>query len=62
MNFTAERTKVRTSLDHRTACDISGKGIANKDSFKEAIFTGIGIFKNREEYKELTKNVLGDHK
>lgn len=62
VNFTAGLDKVRTSPDHGTAFDISGKGIANKDSFKEAIFTGIGIFKNREEYKELTKNVLGDHK
>ena len=62
VNFTAGLDKVRTSPDHGTAFDIAGKGLANKDSFKEAIFTGIDIFKNREEYKELTKNVLGDLK
>ena len=36
----------------------AGKGVANSDSFKEAVFTGIKIFKNRKEYKELTQNVL----
>ena len=58
VNFTAGLSHVRTSPDHGTAFDISGKGKANSDSFKEAIFTGIKIFKNRNEYKELTQNVL----
>ena len=58
VNFTAGLNYVRTSPDHGTAFDISGKGKANSDSFKEAIFTGIKIFKNRNEYKELTQNVL----
>ena len=58
VNFTAGLSHVRTSPDHGTAFDISGKGKANSDSFKEAVFTGIKIFKNRNEYKELTQNVL----
>ena len=58
VNFTAGLNYVRTSPDHGTAFDISGKGKANSDSFKEAIFTGLKIFKNRNEYKELTQNVL----
>ena len=58
VNFTAGLNYVRTSPDHGTAFDISGKGKANSDSFKEAVFTGIKIFKNRNEYKELTQNVL----
>ena len=58
VNFTAGLSHVRTSPDHGTAFDISGKGKANSDSFKEALFTGIKIFKNRNEYKELTQNVL----
>ena len=58
VNFTAGLSHVRTSPDHGTAFDISGKGKANSDSFKEAIFTCIKIFKNRNEYKELTHNVL----
>jgi len=58
VNFTAGLSHVRTSPDHGTAFDISGKGIASSDSFKEAVFKGIKIFKNRKEYKELTQNVL----
>ena len=58
VNFTAGLSHVRTSPDHGTAFDIAGKGKANSDSFKEAVFTGIKIFKNRNEYKELTQNVL----
>ena len=60
VNFTAGLHKIRTSPDHGTAFDIAGKGIANKDSFKEAIFTGIAIFKNRDEFNDLSKNVLGN--
>ena len=58
VNFTAGLDKIRTSPDHGTAFDIAGKGKANPDSFKEAVFAGIKIFKNRKEYKELTQNVL----
>ena len=58
VNFTAGLNHIRTSPDHGTAFDIAGKGKANSDSFKEAVFTGIKIFKNRNEYKELTQNVL----
>jgi len=58
VNFTAGLNKIRTSPDHGTAFDVAGKGKANHDSFKEALFSAIKIFKNREEYKELTQNVL----
>tara|TARA_B110000003_G_scaffold253173_1_gene268274 strand:+ start:1027 stop:2076 length:1050 start_codon:yes stop_codon:yes gene_type:complete len=58
VNYTAGLNKIRTSPDHGTAFDIAGKGKASSDSFKEAIFTAIKIFKNRNEYKELTQNVL----
>ena len=49
VNFTAGLDIVRTSPDHGTAYDISGKNIANYDSFKSAIFTAIEIVKNREK-------------
>ena len=49
VNFTAGLDIVRTSPDHGTAYDISGKNIANYDSFKSAIFTSIEIVKNREK-------------
>lgn len=58
VNFTAGLNKVRTSPDHGTGFDIAGKNIANPSSFKEALFSGIQIFKTRNEYKELTKNPL----
>ncbi len=58
VNFTAGLNRVRTSPDHGTAYEIAGKGIADIGSFKEAIFTGIKIFKNREEYLQLSKNPL----
>ncbi|MBL4604714.1 MAG: 4-hydroxythreonine-4-phosphate dehydrogenase PdxA, partial [Flavobacteriaceae bacterium] len=58
VNFTAGLDKVRASPDHGTAFDIAGKGKANSDSFKEALFTGIKIVQNRKQYKELTRNVL----
>ena len=47
VNFTAGLEIVRTSPDHGTAYDISGKNIANHDSFMSAILTSIDIVKNR---------------
>ncbi len=58
VNFTAGLSKVRTSPDHGTAFEIAGKNEANINSFKEAVFKAIEIYKAREEYKELTKNPL----
>jgi len=58
VNYTAGLSKVRTSPDHGTAYEIAGKGKADHSSFKEAVFTAIEIYKNREEYKELTQNPL----
>ena len=47
VNFTAGLNRVRTSPDHGTAYEIAGKGIADNSSFKEALYTAITIFKNR---------------
>ncbi|WP_299162495.1 4-hydroxythreonine-4-phosphate dehydrogenase PdxA [uncultured Tenacibaculum sp.] len=58
VNYTAGLSKVRTSPDHGTGFDIAGKNKANPSSFKEALFTSLQIFKNRKQYKELTKNTL----
>jgi 4-hydroxythreonine-4-phosphate dehydrogenase len=58
VNYTAGLNKVRTSPDHGTAFDIAGKGIANIDSFKEAIFAGIEIYRNRTMSAELKQNPL----
>jgi 4-phospho-D-threonate 3-dehydrogenase / 4-phospho-D-erythronate 3-dehydrogenase len=58
VNFTAGLSHVRTSPDHGTGYDIAGKNEAKPSSFKEALFTAIQIFKNRNEFSELTKNQL----
>lgn len=58
VNFTAGLNKVRTSPDHGTAYELAGKSEANINSFKEAVFSAIQVFKTREEYNSLTKNTL----
>ncbi|MGD1945506.1 MAG: 4-hydroxythreonine-4-phosphate dehydrogenase PdxA [Croceivirga sp.] len=58
VNYTAGLSKIRTSPDHGTAYEIAGKNQADESSFKEAFFTAIQLFKNRKDFKELTKNPL----
>ena len=58
VNFTAGLNRVRTSPDHGTAYEIAGKGVADHNSFNEALFTAIRIFKNRKEFIELKANTL----
>lgn len=62
VNYTAGLPYIRTSPDHGTAYDIAGKNIADERSLTEAIFTGIKIFRNRQEYQELLKNRLQPRK
>lgn len=58
VNFTAGLPIVRTSPDHGTAFDISGKNQAEPNSFRNAIYLAADIYTNRRNYRELTKNVL----
>jgi len=58
VNFTAGLTGVRTSPDHGTAYEIAGKDEADFASFRKAVYVGMDVFRNREEYKELTVNPL----
>ncbi|MGB5942500.1 MAG: 4-hydroxythreonine-4-phosphate dehydrogenase PdxA [Leeuwenhoekiella sp.] len=58
VNYTAGLEAIRTSPDHGTAFDIAGKGVADINSFKEAVFTAINIYQKRSEYQELTADVL----
>jgi len=58
VNYTAGLSEIRTSPDHGTAYEIAGKNKADTNSFKEAVFTAIQVFKTRNEYKSLTKNAL----
>ena len=56
VNYTAGLPFIRTSPDHGVAYDIAGQNMADEQSFSEAIFTAIKIFKNRSEYNDLMNN------
>ncbi|MGM9803475.1 MAG: 4-hydroxythreonine-4-phosphate dehydrogenase PdxA [Muribaculaceae bacterium] len=58
VNFTAGLPYVRTSPDHGTGYDIAGKGEANEQSMRQAIYSAIDIFRNRSAYAEMTSNPL----
>ncbi|WBV61957.1 4-hydroxythreonine-4-phosphate dehydrogenase PdxA [Chryseobacterium camelliae] len=62
VNYTAGLPFIRTSPDHGVAYDIAGKNIADEQSFTEAIFTAIKVFKNRSEYNELMTNRMQPRK
>jgi len=58
VNYTAGLNKIRTSPDHGTAFDIAGKGVADYNSFREAVYLAIDIFNSRNQYLEITKNPM----
>lgn len=58
VNYTAGLNKIRTSPDHGTAYDIAGKGIADNNSFREAVYLAIDIYNSRIEHAEISKNPL----
>ena len=47
VNYTAGLPIVRTSPAHGTAYDIAGQGVALEDSFRQAIYVAMDIFRNR---------------
>jgi len=58
VNYTAGLNKIRTSPDHGTAYDIAGKGIADFNSFKEAVYLAIDIYNSRNQYNEISQNPM----
>lgn len=58
VNFTAGLAYVRTSPDHGTAFDIAGKGVADAQSMREAIYSAIDIFRSRQRDDEAHRNPL----
>lgn len=58
VNYTAGLNKVRTSPDHGTAYDIAGKDMADYNSFKEAVYLAIDVFRSRNQYEEISKKPL----
>jgi 4-hydroxythreonine-4-phosphate dehydrogenase len=55
VNITLGLPIVRTSVDHGTAYDIAGQGVADSTSFTEAIRLAELIVKNRQQYTESMK-------
>lgn len=58
VNYTAGLPIVRTSPDHGTAFDIAGKNEASDESFRQAIYMAIDVFRNRQAFDEARKNPL----
>lgn len=58
VNFTAGLDAVRTSPDHGTAFDIAGKGVADPQSLREAIYMALDICRNRQHEDHATANPL----
>ena len=58
VNFTAGLPIVRTSPDHGTAYDISGKDKASATSFRNAYYLALDIYQNRLNYKKLQEGAL----
>ena len=58
VNYTAGLPIVRTSPDHGTAYDIAGKGIADENPFRHAVYTAIDVWRNRKNYDEPLANPL----
>ena len=58
VNYTAGLPIIRTSPDHGTAYDIAGQGKADENSFRQAIYIAIDVFRNRLNYDEPLQNPL----
>lgn len=58
VNFTAGLPVVRTSPAHGTAYDIAGQGRADENSFRQAVYTALDVFRNRTRYDEARTNPL----
>lgn len=58
VNFTAGLPFVRTSPDHGTGFDIAGKNEASEESFREAIYKAIDIYRCRHTYLDMKSNPL----
>ena len=58
VNYTAGLPLVRTSPDHGTAYDITGKNEASEASFRNAIYQAIDVFRLRRNEKAVHRNPL----
>ena len=57
-DLTAGLPLVRTAPAHGVEYDIAGKGVANADAMRHAVFLAIDVFRNRQAYDEPLSNPL----
>ncbi len=58
VNYTAGLPAIRTSPAHGTAYALAGEDKASPESFRQALYLAIDIYKNRNIYSEISKNPL----
>ena len=58
VNYTAGLPFIRTSPAHGTAYELAGKNQASSDSFREALYLALDIYRNRKMHEQLTANPL----
>lgn len=58
VNYTAGLDLIRTSPDHGTAFSIAGKGIANEESFRNAVFLAAEVYNTRHSELKLRDRPL----
>lgn len=58
INYTAGLPIIRTSPAHGTAYDIAGENKASEESFRQALYTAIDVYKQRIEFKDMRVNPL----
>ena len=58
VNFTAGLPIVRTSPAHGVGFDIAGRGIAEADSMRNAMYCAMDIFRSRKIYERITSHPL----
>ncbi|MDR3260225.1 MAG: 4-hydroxythreonine-4-phosphate dehydrogenase PdxA [Tannerella sp.] len=58
VNYTAGLPVIRTSPAHGTAYDIAGQNKASEESFRQALFVSMDIYRNRKMHRRITANPL----
>ncbi|MDR1402813.1 MAG: 4-hydroxythreonine-4-phosphate dehydrogenase PdxA [Tannerellaceae bacterium] len=58
LSYTAGLPIIRTSPIHGVEYDIAGRNMASEESFRQALYAALDIFRNRKIYEEATQNPL----
>ncbi|MDH6305620.1 4-hydroxythreonine-4-phosphate dehydrogenase [Parabacteroides sp. PF5-5] len=58
LSYTAGLSIIRTAPMHGVAYEIAGQNKASEESFRQALYAALDIFRSRKNYKEATHNPL----